>query len=307
LIDINTKFNLANVPQFSRSIALSPYMEGDLLGVQLFTDASQAGDGGKTQRRGVIGDKFGSVIRMSQNMYNIPTGSAGTATTGAINNGAGYAIGTTTMTVSGFSGQLTPGSWLTIAGDARPRRLESCTGSPNTTSITLETAIEAAVVNTAVVTAYPVGAVNGALAQYYDKRLVVDTFSTTAPARGQMVSVTATGAKYGVIGYKNSLTSLKFDRGLDAAASNDAGLFAGPVGDFGMAYHRNAIAFVSRPPATDELMGPGAPTMAVVSRDGLSLRVTMWYNGTTQGWQVTVDLLCGIKVLDENLGILICR
>jgi hypothetical protein len=306
LIDVNTKFNNLNVPQGrDRFNALSANMEGDLLAVQLFTDASQVGDDGSALREASLGRKYGSWNLMSQNMYTVAAGAGGTVTTGAVNLSAGYPAGTTTLVVDAFSGQLVAGSWLKIAGDARPRRLASCTGSPNMTGITLETAIESAVLNDAVITVYPASAIDlsAGYDQYWNKRMATDAFGAAA-GRGQMLSLGATGYKYGVIGSKNTTTSIKLDRGLEALAANNSVVFAGPTGDFGMAYHRNAIAFVSRPIAMDIEDGVKS---AVVNYNGLSLRVTMWYNGTKQGTLVTVDMLCGVKVLDTNLGILICR
>jgi hypothetical protein len=305
LIDVDTKLNKLNVPRGSRYTAISPNMNGDLLAVQLFTDKSQAGPDGSALEDAMLGYKFGQSVLMSQNMYEVDAGDGGSVVSGAVNLSAGYAVGTTTLVVDGFTGQLTAGSWCKIAGDARPRRISAATGSPNTTGITLDSAIETAVVNNAVITVYPAGAINltAGYAQYYDKRMVTDGF-TAAPGRGQMVSVGATGAKYGVIGSKNTTTSLKLDRGLEAAAANNAALFAGPTGDFGMAYHKNAIAFVSRP--LDMEPRPGVDQY-VVSHNGLSLRVTIWYNGTKQGDLVTIDMLAGVKVLEANAGCLIVR
>lgn len=305
LVDVNTLFNTRMVPTTDRYNVLTPAMEGDLLAVQLFTDASQVGDAGTALRDASIGKKYGSYNLMSQNMYTVAAGAGGTATTGAVNNGSGYAIGTTSMAVDGITGQVAAGTWIKIAGDARPRRVASATGSPNTTGIVLETAIESAVVNDAVITIYPSGAINNSsgYAQYYDKRLVVDGLSA-AFGRGQMASLGATGYKYGAIGSKNSTTSLKLDRGLDGAVNNDSAVFAGPTGDFGMAFHKNAIAFVSRPIAMENEAGVDS---AVINYNGLSLRATIWYNGTKQGHLVTIDMLCGVKVLDTNLGCLIVR
>jgi hypothetical protein len=73
-----------------------------------------------------------------------------------------------------------------------------------------------------------------------------------------------------------------------------------PAGDYNFAFHRNALALVTRP-----LAAPAAGTGAlsfVASYNGLSMRVTITYDGTKQGHLVTCDLLCGIKTLDRRLG-----
>ena len=61
------------------------------------------------------------------------------------------------------------------------------------------------------------------------------------------------------------------------------------------------MALVTRP-----LAAPAAGTGAlssVASYNGLSIRVVMTYDGVKQGHLVTVDMLCGIKILNTDLGI----
>jgi hypothetical protein len=50
--------------------------------------------------------------------------------------------------------------------------------------------------------------------------------------------------------------------------------------------------------------GTGALS-AVVNWNDLSMRATITYQGTQQGHLVTLDLLCGVAVLDTNLGCLL--
>lgn len=66
------------------------------------------------------------------------------------------------------------------------------------------------------------------------------------------------------------------------------------------AFHRNALAYVSRP-----LEQPPADLgvrSAVVSRDGTGLRVIMSYDHLRLGWLISVDILYGIQILDNQLG-----
>jgi hypothetical protein len=84
-----------------------------------------------------------------------------------------------------------------------------------------------------------------------------------------------------------------------ALANNDLG-FPGPAGGMNLAFHREALALVSRPlalPAAD--MGVRAQ---VGVHNDVSMRVTMQYDISQQGTVVTLDLLAGVAVLDENLG-----
>jgi len=65
-------------------------------------------------------------------------------------------------------------------------------------------------------------------------------------------------------------------------------------------FHRNALAYVSRPleqPPSD--LGVRS---AVVSRDGTGLRVVMSYDHLRLGWLISIDILYGFKILDTSLG-----
>jgi len=59
------------------------------------------------------------------------------------------------------------------------------------------------------------------------------------------------------------------------------------------------LALVSRPLAAAPR---GLALSSVASMANVGMRVTITYNGEQQGVLVTVDLLCGIKVLDTDLG-----
>jgi hypothetical protein len=127
---------------------------------------------------------------------------------------------------------------------------------------------------------------------------------TDAPQKGQLLAFTG-GLKHSLIGQKNTTTSIKLDQSIQTALADDAAFFLGPDGDFGMAFHRNAIAFISRP-----LVLPpdnSGVQAAVVDYKGVGIRVTMAYDYKKQGTAVTVDLLWGIKTLDSNLGVLVVR
>ena len=80
---------------------------------------------------------------------------------GAVNNVAGYSTGATSITVDGFTGSLTVGDYVTIAGSAEATEarltrhlVTAATGSP-TTSITISPGLSAAVADNAVVTVVP--------------------------------------------------------------------------------------------------------------------------------------------------------
>src|SRR5690606_114041 len=97
LLELRQKMSENKVPIDPRIMALTPGSETALLNNELFLDASKVGDEGTALRNATLGRKLGF------NMFsalNAPTISAGnTVGTGAVNNAAGYAAGTTTITV----------------------------------------------------------------------------------------------------------------------------------------------------------------------------------------------------------------
>jgi hypothetical protein len=302
IIAANTLMNVNKVPVGNgmRNFILTPGAEGALLDVSDFTKVNEAGDGGQALQNAMLGRKFGFDFYMDQNTPSV----AATQTTqaAAVNLVAGYAIGTTTMTIDSTSDTLTDGQWFTVAGDMTPQMITTATGTP-TTSIVFYPGLKSAVVNDAVITVYPVGAVDltAGYAAGWVKALTVSGF-TQAPLAGQLLSSGITSARdvYGLIGTPTT-TSIDLDREVQTAVINAQQLAVGPAGDFCLAFHPNAIALVTRPLIT--VPSQYGANQAVVNYNGLSMRVSMQYDGNKQGMLVTVDTLCGVKVLDPNLGV----
>ena len=93
--------------------------------------------------------------------------------------------------------------------------------------------------------------------------------------------------------------SLILDRPLDLALANDDKAFPGPAGALNMAFHRDALALVTRPLAVPN------NAMGVLSHVGvyndIAMRVSMQYDIQEGGTVVNLDILAGVAVLDENL------
>jgi len=274
--------------------------ETEALNTDIFLTADKVGDNGTALREASMGRKLGFNNFMAQNMPYVSIGN--TTVTGAINNAAGYAVGVKTFTVDGFSAAISAGSYITIAGDMTPLRVVSTVGGATPTAITVLTGLKTAVVDNAVITIYTPGAVNlvAGYAANWAKEIVVDGFSV-APQVGQFVAFgtsTAT-AVYTIIDVTGT-TGITLDRPLEAAIADNVTVNIGPAGSYNFAFHRNAIAFVSRPLATPR---PGAGALsAVANYNNIAIRTTITYDGNNQGHLVTVDLLGGVKVLDTNLG-----
>ena len=306
VVNANTVMNKNKVPNEpgSRNLILTPNAEGALLNVAEFTKVNEAGDGGQALRNAMIGRLFGFDCYMCQNTPSVD--STQTVNTAQVNNGTGYAKGATAITIDSTSETFVTGQWITIAGDMTPQMIITASGTP-TTSIVITPGLRSAVEDDAAITVYPVGRVN--LSAGYPagwvKSIVVDNF-TDAPLTGQMLShgVTANDLKtYGLIGTPTDVL-LDLDREVETTMAHHNQLAVGPAGEYCFGFHPNAVSFVSRPLAT--VSSEYGARQAVASYNGLSMRVSMQYDGNKQGMLVTVDMLCGVKALDTALGVVVC-
>ena len=64
-----------------------------------------------------------------------------------------------------------------------------------------------------------------------------------------------------------------------------------------IAFHKNAMALVTRPLALPQ----GAAKSAIMNYDGFALRVVFGYDMNTKTDTVSIDMLCGVKLLDNKL------
>ena len=69
------------------------------------------------------------------------------------------------------------------------------------------------------------------------------------------------------------------------------------LGIDGIAVHKNAFALVTRPLALPQ----GAAKAAIVNYDGFGLRVVYGYDMNTKTDTISIDMLCGVKLLDDKL------
>lgn len=300
LLDTRQKLNINKAYVMGRNLVLSTVAETALLKDKNFTQAYAVGDEGTALREASLGRKYGFDIFMAQNTPFVDS-SAQDTVAGAINNALGYPAGTTSFTVDAFVAAIPAGSWIKITGDDTPLRVSSTTGGSTPTVIVTTKASKTAVLNDAVVTVYKPGAVNltAGYASGWAKEIVYDT-SVFDPQVGQLVSFTATGEVYGIIEVDTTAKTILLDRPLESALANDDKLFLGPGGSYNFAFHKNAIALVTRPLALP-MQGTGARA-GIANYNNMSMRVVMTYDGNKQGTLVTLDTLLGVKVLDVNLG-----
>jgi len=300
LLETRQVLNVNKAYVEDRNLILSPASETSLLSDPKFLQAYSVGDDGTALREASLGRKLGFNIFMAQNQPYVASGN--TTAVGAVNNAAGYGVGTRTVTVDGFAAAVSANSYVTIDGEGSPLRVVSTVGGATPTSITFARGLKAPVKDNAAVTVYAPGAVNAAAgyAVGYDKEITVDGF-IVAPRLGQAVTFgsSTTSPVYSVIDV-DALAGITLDRPLEAALSDNDAVNLGPAGSFNFAFHKNALALVNRPLALP-IPGTGARA-GVASYNGLSIRVVMTYDGNAQGTLVTVDTLMGVKVLDTLLG-----
>lgn len=130
--------------------------------------------------------------------------------------------------------------------------------------------------------------------------------STTAkaPQVGQLIAFGTGGSRrtYTVIEATDngSTADLLLDRPLEVAVANDAAAFPGPYGAFNWAFHKDALALVTRPLATPPA-NRGVDSANAQYND-VSMRVSMQYDIQSQGTVVALDILAGVAVLDIQVA-----
>lgn len=298
------KMNVNKAYFNGRNLVVSPQAETAMLKTEMFLKANEKGDDGTALAEASLGRVLGFDVWMDQNVSN-PVSTSAEVAAGVTD--AAEPVGETSidLTITGY--EMNAGEYITIAGNDQPDYITAATtGAGNTTDVTLASGLVSAVASGAVVTAYKALDVNGNFAVGYSKGVGVDGYAANkGPQVGQLLAF-GTGASrrvYTVIEVENLTTTsanVWLDRPLEVALSDGNLGFPGPAGGYNLAFHREALALVSRPlamPAADM----GVRSQVGVHND-VSMRVTMQYDISQQGTVVTLDLLAGVAVLDANLA-----
>lgn len=304
--DLNEKFTRNLVPRGMRNLIIGPATENEILGLDKYTEVQTIGDGSAI-RNGEIGRVRGFDTFVANQTSEIsPTGIA--TALGAINQGSaptGYPKGSTVLAIDGVTGIWPTGSFVSIVGDRQPQLITAHTeDTGNTVEIVVWPGLDEAVANDAVITHYTSGAINygAGYAQGYDGELVVNGFTgVNAVKIGQGVYIA--GNMYMVTGINatgGNVIGLTLNRPLDAAASNTAVVGPVPPANYNFAFIRDALTLVQRP-MRPVLEGAGVRS-ATLSQNGIAIRITIGYDMINQVYKVTMDTLCGVKTLDQDMG-----
>jgi hypothetical protein len=308
IVQTRKRMNINKAHEDSRNLILTPDTEAVALQVSTFHEADKVGDEGTAMRDASLGRKFAFNIFMSQNAPST-VGAPEHASAPAIDLTAGYPIGTTVIHVDGAGSALKVGMWIKVGGVLHQITALGTLATQDI-DVTITPALRKAVVDDQVVTIGDVGLVNlgAGYAAGYSKEIVVDGI-TGVIAKGSLVTFATPGTPavrktgiYSVIATTESggnTIGLTLNKPLEVALVDDDEINFGPTANHNFAFHRNALALVSRPLAPAP---QGLALSSVANMAGVGMRVTITYDGKGQGVLVTLDVLCGLEVLDTNLG-----
>ena len=301
VLEARQRLNENLAPMTGRNLVLSPASETALLKNSMFVKANERGDGGSALENANLGRILGFDTYLDQNVNSVLTGADTESLTLTEPHVAGYAS-TLEIVVTGNAGEF-----INIAGNDQPTYMTDAT----TGAVVLNESLKYPVADNAVVMRYKACDVDasaqtgGTYPIGYSKGIVVDGHTANkGPQIGQLLAFGSGGSRrtYTVIEAKavtTTSTKVTLDRPLEVAIADGAKAFPGPYGSFNWAFHRDAIALVSRPLAMPNNQ-MGVLTHVGLHND-LSMRVAMQYDIDAGGTKVNLDLLCGVAVLDSRL------
>lgn len=289
IIDLRQVMNANNAPYSNRNLMMTSSTESNMLRPEWFVQADRRGDNGTALRDASLGRTLGFDLFRSNTAPNVSTPVA--STTAAVNNTAGYPVGTTVITWNG-TGAMPAGSWIKIAD--KPYHVIANTG----TVITLEWGLKDAVANSSVITCYTPRTTNANYADKYDRALSV----TGVLQKGQFLTFGTGTDRYVVIEavISGSNTLITLDRAVAGATTSGSAVNPGPDGNYSMAFNQDAITLAIRP-LKPVASGAGALS-ALASFGNLTMRATIGYDIYKQQHVWTMDFLAGTGVLNEHLG-----
>ena len=294
--------NVNKCPMDGRRLVMAPTAETAMLQTELFIKANERGDGGSALTSATLGRILGFDTYMDQNVNSVISGCDVAA--GPYTLTEAYAAGEAgSLACASISTDAVNGEFAVVTGNEQPTWILTHTDS---TTIELNEALKNATLDNAPVTVYKactMASVTDYVAGYSKQLTVAAHTSAKPPQVGQVIAfgvTLATRHTYTIIETEyvsGTSTKILLDRPLEIAVLTGASAFPGPMGSMNMAFHRDAIAFVSRPLAL-----PSAGVQSgVANYNGIGMRVCMQYSIQAGGTIVNCDILAGVAVLDTAL------
>jgi len=307
VLEAREQLNVQKAPLEGRNLVLAPVSETALLKNELFIAAQMRGDFGTALESATLGRILGFDTYMDQNVNSVYVTNCDADTTGTVTNALAAGLGGS-QAVTLADRAVNVGEFAVVAGNDQPTYITAATaGSGATTAITLNEVNKYATAGSAALTVYRSCSASGTYPAGYVEGMVLTGWNT-APQIGQMVAFgTGSGrVTYTVIeSYLSSAgqQTVYLDRPLEQTVNSADLCFPGPAGALNMAFHRNAIALVTRPLAIPN------NAMGVLSHVGvyndIAMRVSMQYSIANGGTVVNLDILAGVAVLDTNLCVVL--
>lgn len=278
-----------------RNLILAPNTEAKLLKDQVLYQVNTSG-GSRTLRNGEVGNLVGADLFKTQNLVQniLDTTATGVLTltlTSAANKGATqFAANQTTPTTA-------VGDWVSIQGV--PYKITAVAGGADPRTFTVNRPLHAALASGDKVYSVKGTTLNASYTAGYGETVVLAPAANQyTPKQGDWVDIK--GKLYGIVSVPAANTYL-LDRNLEDSVTAGVDLVQTvPPGAYSFMAQRDSLTVVLRNLAPTR---PGTGCLsAIASYNGLGVRAQMWYNGTKQTMQVSLDFLMGIKVLDTNMG-----
>jgi hypothetical protein len=302
LVETNKVLQDNKCPKAGRQLILSTNAEAALLQSSVVVEADKRGDGGSTLAEANIGRIYGMTTWVDQNVNSVDVASVDSDAF-IVNTAAlpkGVLIVTSTTTTTG----VVDGSYIVVEGEGHAHVVSATSATPDV--FTLVEATKRPIAAAAAITVYNSATVKTTAIVGYDNMVAIDGLASgTVLQVGQLLAhgVGAARQVYTITEIDDSAVDtealVQLDRPLLTEMTATNPVFPGPAGDMNVAFHKDAVALVIRPLATPSTKQAES---FVVSFGGLSIRMTSTYDGLNQATRITLDMLCGVQILNTKLA-----
>jgi len=311
LRDLNEAFTRNLIPRDGRNLIIGPSTENDMLGIDNFNDVAPRSE--NPILNGWIGRARSFDIYVANQTSEVSAPGIVVVSNALTLNGAAVKGQTVIPITDAGTTDLLAGTMVTIVGDMHPQLITTVVGggAGAVTSITVWPGLQNNVLTGAIVniyteyqtanpgtTTYPVN-YSGEIAVSKTGGAALN--SLTALKIGQGVYLA--GNMYMITGIADdgtNITTITLNRPLDAAVPNDSVIGPVPPANYNLAIIPDAVTLVNRPMRPADV-GTGVAS-GFAAAGNIALRVTIGYNMNIMKYVITLDTLCGVKTLNQDMG-----